>query len=93
MKLNYDYFSEKLLYFDGSNLISVKLDGSDPNTIVSGISLLRFAIDAMSRKVYYITSLFRQIYSIDINTGNQNDLNIDLGDVVDLDTHPTNRYI
>lgn len=93
MKLNYDYFSEKLLYFDGSNLISVKLDGSDPNTIVSGISLLRFAIDAMSRKVYYITSLFRHIYSIDINTGNQNDLNIDLGDVVDLDTHPTNRYI
>ena len=93
VKLNYDYFSERLLYSDGNDLISVKLDGSDPNTIVSGISLLRFAVDAMSRKVYYITSLFRNIHSIDINTGNENNLNITLGDVVDLDTYPKNRYL
>ena len=93
VKLNYDHYSERLLYYDGSNLISVKLDGSDPTTITSISTILRFAVDDISRKVYYITDLFQNIYSTDIDTGSQTNLNIDLGnDVVDLDTYPANRY-
>ena len=91
VKLNYDYFSERLLYYDGNDLISVKRDGSDPNTIASGISLLRFAVDAVSRKVYYITNLFRSIRRIDLDTRIMTDLNLNLGAVVDLDTDSTNR--
>ena len=94
VKLNYDYFNERLLYSDGSDLISVKLDGSDPNTIVSGISLLRFAVDGVSRNVYYITNLFRNIRDIDLDAGNTTDLNLQLGfGVVDLDIDPVNRYM
>ena len=94
VKLNYDYFNERLLYSDGSDLISVKLDGSDPNTIVSGISLLRFAVDGVSRNVYYITNLFRNIRGIDLDAGNTTDLNLQLGfGVVDLDIDPVNRYM
>ena len=91
VKLNYDYFSKRLLYYDGNDLISAKLDGSDPNTIASGISLLRFAVDAIPRKVYYITNLFRNIRSIDLDTRNMTDLNLNLGAVVDLDTDSTER--
>ena len=92
VNLNYDYSSERLIYYDGSSLISVKLDGSDTMTIASVSSLLRFAVDHLTRKVYYLTSLFRNIRGIELDNGNQTDLNLNLGfEVEDLDTYPSNR--
>ena len=92
VNLNYDYSSERLIYYVGSSLISVKLDGSDAMTIASVPSLLRFAIDHLARKVYYLTDLFRNIRGIDLNNGNRTDLNLNLGQVEDLDAYPSNRY-
>ena len=91
VRLNYDYSSERLIYYDGSSLISVKLDGSDAMTIASVSSLSRFAVDHLARKVYYFTDLFRKIRGIDLNNGTQTDLNLNLGQVEDLDTYPSNR--
>ena len=92
VNLNYDYSSERLIYYDGSSsLISVKLDGSDAMTIGSVSSLSRFAVDHLARKVYYVTDLFRNIRGIDLNNGNQTGLNLNLGPVEDLDTYPSNR--
>ena len=94
VKLNYDYSSERLIYYDGSNLVSVKLDGSDAKTIAPVITILRFAVDHITRKVYYLTDLFKKIYSIDLDGGTATDLNLGLeGNVKDLDTYPANRYV
>jgi hypothetical protein len=94
LNLNYDYSSERLLYYDGSNLISLKLDGSDATTIASVAALLRFAVDHITRKVYYISDLFKKIKSIDLNTGTESDVVANIGaDVKDLDTDPSNRYV
>jgi hypothetical protein len=94
VKLNYDYSNERLIYYDGNNLISVKLDGSDPTTIATVATLLRFAVDHETRKVYYITNLFKKIYSVDLNTGSATELVLNLGsDVEDLDTYPSNRFV
>ena len=93
VKLNYDYSSERLIYYDGDNLISVKLDGSAPITIAPASSLLRLAVDHITRKVYYLTELFRNIHSIDLDSGNATEINLSLGNVEDLDTYPSNRYV
>ena len=94
VKLNYDYSSERLIYYDGSNLISVKLDGTNKSTIGSVQPMLTFAVDHIARKAYYITNLFRSIYSIDLENGNENNLGISIGPGVDdLDTDPNNRYM
>ena len=94
LNLNYDYSSERLLYYDGSNLISLKLDGSDATTIASVAAILRFAVDHINRKVYYISNLFKKIKSIDLNTGTESDVVANIGDdVKDLDTDPSNRYV
>ena len=91
VNLNYDYSSERFIYYDGSSLISVKLDGSDAMTIASVSSLSRFAVDHLARKVYYFGDLFRNIHGVDLNNRNQTDLNLNLGQVEDLDTYPSNR--
>ena len=94
VKLNYDYSSERLLYYDGSNLVSVKLDGSDATTIAPVSAILEFAVDTITRKVYYVSNLFRKTTCVDLDTGNVTDLNLNLGDDVrDLDTYPSNRYV
>jgi hypothetical protein len=93
VKLNYDYSSERLIYYDGDNLVSVKLDGSAPITIAPVASLFRFAVDHITRKVYYLTELFRNIHSIDLDSGNATEINLSLGNVEDLDTYPSNRYV
>jgi hypothetical protein len=94
VKLNYDSSSEKLLYYDGGNLKSVNLDGSDATTIASVDVILRFAVDHITRTVYFITNLFRDIRSIDLDNGIQNLTSINPGfGVEDLDTDPYNRYL
>lgn len=94
VKLNYDYSSGRLLYYDGNDLVSVKLDGSDATTIASISIILRFAVDHITRKVYYLTNSFRVIHCIDLDTGNVTELSLNLGNnVEDLDTYPSNRYV
>jgi hypothetical protein len=93
-KLNYDSSSERLLYYDSDNLISVKLDGSNATTIASLSIILRFSVDHITRIVYYITDLFRNVRSIDLATGADNLVSSNLGSgVEDLDTDPNNRYL
>ena len=93
VKLNYDYSSERLVYYGGSDLISVKLDGTDKSIIASSVkSLFTFAIDHIARKAYYITNLFRSVQSIDLESGDVTNLGLSIGDEVqDLDTDPSNR--
>ena len=92
VKLNYDYSSERLIYYDGSDLISVKLDGTDELIIASVRSLFTFAIDHIERKAYYITTLFKDVHSIDLESGNATNLGLSFGGgVQDLDTDPSNR--
>ena len=94
VKLNYDTTSKRLLYYDGGDLVAVELDGSDPTTIASLTTLDRFTVDHITRKVYFITNLFKKVRIIDLDTGNITDLNpknIDEAD--DLDSDATNRYI
>ena len=93
-KLNYDSSSERLLYYDGDNLISVKLDGSNATIIAPVTTIERFAVDHITRSVYYITDLFRNVRSIDLDTGADNPVSSYLGSgVEDLDTDPNNRYL
>ena len=91
VKLNYDHSSERLLYYDGSNLVSVKLDGTDASTIAPVTTILSFAVDPVARKVYYISNAFRKIHSIDLENGTSNDLGLTLANVEDVDTDPANR--
>jgi hypothetical protein len=94
VKLNYDSSSERLLYYNGDNIISVKLDGSNATIKASVSTILRFAVDHITRNVYYITNLFREVHSIDLDTGAVNLVSSNLGsDLEDLDTDPNNRYI
>ncbi|CAB3976916.1 Aggrecan core [Paramuricea clavata] len=94
VKLNYDSLSERLLYYDDDNLIIVKLDGSNATIIASLSTILRFAVDHTTRNVYYITNLFRNVRSIDLDTGADNLVSSDLGSgVEDLDTDPNNRSL
>ncbi|CAB3976626.1 pro-epidermal growth factor [Paramuricea clavata] len=94
VKLNYDSSSERLLYYDGDNLISVKLDGSNATAIASLSTILRFAVDHITRKVYYITNLFRNVRSIDLDTGADNPVSSNVGSgVEDLDTDPNNSSL
>ena len=95
VKLNYESTTKRLIYYDGSSLITVKLDGSDPITIRESLATLdRFTVDPIKRKIYFITNLFKKVRIIDLDTGNMTDLNpTDIGTVEDVDNDPTNRYI
>lgn len=94
VKLNYDSGTKRLIYYNGKSLTTVKLDGSDSNTITSLTSLSRFTVDHVARKVYYTTSLFKALRIIDLNTGNTTALNpTNIADIDDLDSDPDNRYV
>ncbi|CAB3983193.1 partial [Paramuricea clavata] len=94
VNLNYDSSSERLLYYDGDNLMSVKLDGSNATIIARLSTILRFAVDHITRNVYYITNLFRNVRSIDLDTGADNPVSSNLGSgVQDLDTDPNNSSL
>ncbi|XP_028416436.1 fibrillin-2-like [Dendronephthya gigantea] len=95
VKLNYDSGTKRLIYYDGSKLITVKLDGSDPITIRGSLTTLdRFTVDHIKRKVYFITNLFRKVSIVDLDTGNLTDLNpTDIVNADDLDSDPTNSTL
>ncbi|XP_028413538.1 pro-epidermal growth factor-like, partial [Dendronephthya gigantea] len=95
VKLNYDSGTKRLIYYDGSKLITVKLDGSDPITIRGSLTNLdRFTVDYIKRKVYFITSLFKKMSIVDLDTGNLTDLNpTDIVKADDLDSDPTNSSL
>ena len=94
VKLNYDVGTKRLIYYDGTSLNTVKLDGSNSTTIASVTTLERFTVDHITRKVYYVTDLFKAVRIIDLNTGNITDLNpSNIADVDDLDSDPDNRYV
>ncbi|XP_028416438.1 pro-epidermal growth factor-like [Dendronephthya gigantea] len=89
VKLNYDSGTKRLLYYDGTSLITVKLDGSNATTIASLSTIFRFTVDHIARKVYYVTELFKSLNVIDLNTGNTAGLNpTNISNVVDLDCDP-----
>ena len=70
-KVNYDKFSERLIYYTStSGLLSVKLDGSDYQTLGSSedTNIGQFAINYLTRKIYFVTLLFRNVKGIDIDT-------------------------
>ncbi|XP_028415958.1 protein crumbs-like [Dendronephthya gigantea] len=94
VKLNYDSGTKRLLYYDGTSLITVKLDGSNATTIASLTTISRFTVDHITRKVYYVTGLFKSLNVIDLNTGNTAGLNpTDIANVDDLDSDPDNSSL
>lgn len=91
VKLNYDKTAERLIYYDVGDLKTVKLDGSDIRTIGT-VSLHRFTVDFMERKVYYLTSLFRALKAVQIENGTITDVSGSLGSSIDdLDIDITNK--
>ena len=95
-KVNYDNFSERLIYYTStSGLLSVKLDGSDSQTLGSSedTSIGQFALNYLTRKIYFVTDLFRNLKSIDIDTKVISAINSSfrVGSIKDLDTDTANK--
>ena len=95
-KVNYDKFSERLFYYTStSGLVSVKLDGSDSQTLGSSedTNIGQFAINYLTRKIYFVTVSFRNLKSIDIDTKVISAINSSfrVGSIKDLDTDTANK--
>ena len=95
-KVNYDKFSERLVYYTStSGLLSVKLDGSDAKSLASNANTTigQFAINYLSRKIYFVTLLFRNVKSIDIDTKVITTIysSFRAGSIKDLDTDTANK--
>ena len=95
-KVNYDKFSERLVYYTStSGLLSVKLDGSDAKSLASSANTTigQFAINYLSRKIYFVTLLFRNVKSIDIDTKVITTIysSFRAGSIKDLDTDTANK--
>ena len=54
-KMEYDKLTKRMLYFTdiGNTLYTMKLDGTNQTVISSGIEMLAFTIDYVSRYIYY----------------------------------------
>ena len=95
-KVNYDNFSERLIYYTSTTgLLSVKLDGSDSQTLGSSAATTigQFAINYLTRKIYFVTFSFRNLKSIDIERKSISAVNSSFrdGSIKDLDTDPANK--
>ena len=95
-KVNYDKFSERLFYYTStSGLVSVKLDGSDSQTLGSSedTNIGQFAINYLTRKIYFVTVSFRYLKSIDIDTKVISAINSSFraSSIKDLDTDTANK--
>ena len=95
-KVNYDKFNERLFYYTStSGLVSVKLDGSDSQILGSSedTNIGQFAINYLTRKIYFVTVSFRNLKSIDIDTKNIStiDSSFRAGTIKDLDTDTANK--
>ena len=95
-KVNYDKFSERLIYYTStSGLVSVKLDGSDSQILGSSedTGIGQFAINYLTRKIYFVTRSFRNLKSIDINAMVISAINSSfrVGSIKDLDTDTANK--
>ena len=95
-KVNYDKFSERLIYYTSTNgLQSVKLDGSDSQTLAPSedTNIGQFAINYLTRKIYFVTLSFRKLKSIDIDTKVISTINSSFrpGSIKDLDTDTANK--
>ena len=95
-KVNYDKFSERIIYYTStSGLLSVKLDGSDSQTLGSSedTNIGEFAINYLTRKIYFVTVSFRNLKSIDIDTKviSTIDSSFRAGTIKDLDTDTANK--
>ena len=95
-KVNYDKFSERLIYYTSVNgLVSVKLDGSDSQTLASSAATTigQFAINYLTRKIYFVTLSFRNLKSIDIDTKviSAIDSSFRASSIKDLDTDTANK--
>ena len=95
-KVNYDKFRERLIYYTStSGLLSVKLDGSDSQTLGSSedTNIGQFAINYLTRKIYFVTVSFRDLKSIDIDTKVISAINSSFraSSIKDLDTDTANK--
>ncbi|XP_028413545.1 uncharacterized protein LOC114536391 [Dendronephthya gigantea] len=85
VKLRYDSMKKRLIYYNGTGLVTVKLDGTNATTLATNVSIERFTVDDATKKVYYISNHSRKIHSIDLLSKNSAQLNVSFGDVQDLD--------
>ena len=94
--VNYDKFSERLIYYTSSSgLLSVNLDGSDWQSLAfsADTSIGQFAINYLTRNIYFVAISFRNLTSIDIDTKVVSGVNSSFpaGTVKDIDTDPANK--